>query len=332
MNILVVDDSAFMRKIITDILEKMPDIHVCQQARNGQQALQIIEKLQPDLILLDVEMPVLNGLETLKKIKEQNTIPVVMLSALTNKETTIEALALGAADFVEKPHNITEIQNEWIKDFYWKIRSVSVQKPLVQESIEAFTLLTKKLPTKIKAIVVGASTGGPKAILNLVKALPDSLTMPIFIVQHMPKGFTASFAQRLNEETKVTVCEAENEMFIKNQVYLCPGDYHMEIKGHQIYLNQNEKIHGTRPAVDPLFLSAAASFKEELVAILLTGMGKDGTAGMKRIQETGGYTIAQDKETSVVFGMPRQAIQRGVIDEILSLEEICKKVAQIVRR
>jgi len=106
----------------------------------------------------------------------------------------------------------------------------------------------------------------------------------------------------------------------------------MEIKGHQIYLNQNEKIHGTRPAVDPLFLSAAASFKEELVAILLTGMGKDGTAGMKRIQETGGYTIAQDKETSVVFGMPRQAIQRGVIDEILSLEEICKKVAQIVRR
>lgn len=338
MNILVVDDSAFMRKIVTDLLEKMPNIHVSNTARNGQQALKILsEQKQPDLVLLDVEMPILNGLETLKEIKRLYDMPVIMLSALSNKDVTIEALTLGAADFVEKPTNIREIQEEWIREFYNKIKSIHMQKRRPSrkrvERVEtaAPSIKERSLPSRVQAVVIGASTGGPKALLKIMQALPASLSMPVFIVQHMPKGFTSSFAQRMNDESAVTVKEAQDGMLIEKCVYLCPGDFHMTVKQGKIQLNQEMKIHGTRPAVDYLFESAAQMYRRELVAVLLTGMGKDGTEGMREIQRLGGYTIAQDKETSVVFGMPRQAILSGVVNEVLSLDEIAAKVKQIVR-
>ncbi|MGX7195959.1 protein-glutamate methylesterase/protein-glutamine glutaminase [Enterococcus olivae] len=339
MNILVVDDSAFMRKIVTDLLERMPNIHVSNTARNGQHALKLLaEALKPDLVLLDVEMPVLNGLETLKEIKRLYDIPVVMLSALSNKDITIEALTLGAADFVEKPINIREIQDEWIQDFYGKIKNIPTQRrrPVrrterVERTEEPPVLKERSLPSRIQALVIGASTGGPKALLRISKALPASLKVPIFIVQHMPKGFTTSFAQRMNDESAAPVKEAQDGMSIEKCVYLCPGDYHMTLRQGKIVLNQEAKVHGTRPAVDYLFESAAQMYRRELVAVLLTGMGKDGSEGMREIQRLGGYTIAQDKETSVVFGMPRQAILSGVVNEVLSLDDIGAKVKQMVR-
>lgn len=338
MNILVVDDSAFMRKIVTDLLEKMPNIRVTNTARNGQQALDILKKREPlDLVLLDVEMPILNGLSTLKEIKQHYDVPVVMLSALSNKEVTIEALALGAADFVEKPTNIKEIENEWVRDFHAKIKSIhSQKKPVTKQERKEISqpnlkISERKIPDKIQAVVVGASTGGPKALLQLSKSLSSTLKVPIFIVQHMPKGFTTSFAHRLNDECAVPVKEATDGMLVENCVYLCPGDYHMTIKQGRIALNQEAKVHGTRPAVDYLFKSAASTYREGLIGVLLTGMGKDGALGMGEIQRLGGYTIAQDKETSVVFGMPRQAILAGAVNEVLSLEEIANKVKQMVR-
>lgn len=338
MDILVVDDSAFMRKIVTDLLEKMPNIRVTNTARNGQQALDILKKQEPlDLVLLDVEMPILNGLNTLKEIKQHYDVPVVMLSALSNKEVTIEALALGAADFVEKPTNIKEIENEWIRDFHAKIKSIHSQKrPFTKRERKEINqpnlrISERKIPDKIQAVVVGASTGGPKALLQLSKSLSSTLKVPIFIVQHMPKGFTTSFAHRLNDECAVPVKEATDGMLVENCVYLCPGDYHMTLKQGRISLNQEAKVHGTRPAVDYLFKSAASTYREGLIGVLLTGMGKDGALGMGEIQRLGGYTIAQDKETSVVFGMPRQAILAGVVNEVLSLEEIANKVKQMVR-
>lgn len=338
MDILVVDDSAFMRKIVTDLLEKMPNIRVTNTARNGRQALEILEKQEPlDLVLLDVEMPILNGLNTLKEIKQHYDVPVVMLSALSNKEVTIEALALGAADFVEKPTNIKEIENEWIRDFHAKIKSIHSQKrPFTKRERKEISqpnlrISERKIPDKIQAVVVGASTGGPKALLQLSKSLSSTLKVPIFIVQHMPKGFTTSFAHRLNDECAVPVKEATDGMLVENCVYLCPGDYHMTLKQGRISLNQEAKVHGTRPAVDYLFKSAASTYREGLIGVLLTGMGKDGALGMGEIQRLGGYTIAQDKETSVVFGMPRQAILAGVVNEVLSLEEIANKVKQMVR-
>lgn len=336
MNILVVDDSAFMRKVVTDLLEKMPNVHVENVARNGKQALQLLQVSQPDLVLLDVEMPILNGIETLKVIKRDFDVPVLMLSALSNKEVTIEALNLGAADFVEKPTHITNISDEWITDFYQKIKSVSKEttrrmpRREVVESKVGEMVHTRSFPTRVQAVVIGASTGGPKALLQVIHAIQSPLRIPIFIVQHMPKGFTASFAQRMNDETKVTVKEATDGMRIENCVYICPGDYHMTIKDGKIWLNQDEKIHGTRPAVDYLFNSAAKVYRRELVGMLLTGMGKDGALGMKSIYQHGGYNIAQNKETCVVFGMPKTAIETGTVQEVLSLEEIAQKLKKIV--
>lgn len=334
MDILVVDDSAFMRKIVTDLLLKMPNVQVSQTARNGKLALALLEEYKPDVVLLDVEMPILNGLDTLKIIKEKYDIPVVMLSALTNKEVTIEALNLGAADFVEKPVNIKEIKDEWIREFYWKIKSLPKQQqtePVKERIVIPSNPQKVQFPTRVKAVVIGASTGGPKSLLKIIQNLDHPLKVPIFIVQHMPKGFTASFAQRMNEESHVEVKEAETGEPIQKKVYICPGDYHMTVKEGCIWLDQEDKIHGTRPAVDYLFKSAAQMYGKELVGFILTGMGKDGTAGMKQILRHGGYNFAQDKDSSVVFGMPKHAIESGVIQEVLDLDEIGRKLKQMVR-
>ncbi len=338
IKILVVDDSAFMRKVVTDLVTDFPDMEVVGTARNGKYALQWLETNQTDMILMDVEMPVMNGIEALTKIKQAYAVPVIMLSSLSTKEITIEALALGAADFVEKPLNLMSINQEWVADFSEKIRSIyqknrgtDYEHSSVINGFKQSAVSDKKLPTKIDALVIGASTGGPRALLKVIQQLPPRLQIPVFIVQHMPKGFTASFAQRLDAETRVTVKEVTDQMVIENCVYLCPGDYHMTIKNNLLQLNQQPKLHGTRPAVDYLFSSAASRYRQNLVAVLLTGMGRDGAAGMKDIKYDGGYTIAQDKESSVVFGMPRYAIEQKVVDEVLSLDKIAKKIRDIVR-
>lgn len=337
IKILIVDDSAFMRKVTTDLISDFSDMKVMGTARNGKQALQWLENNQPDMILMDIEMPVMNGIEALTKIKQSYTIPVIMLSSLSTKEITIEALALGAADFVEKPIQLMSINQEWKEDFSEKIRSIYTKNKITDSEINVSVRYSnqptkiRSIPQKIDALVIGASTGGPRALLRIIQQLPMKLKMPIFIVQHMPKGFTASFAQRLNAETEVTVKEAENQMYIENCVYLCPGDYHMTIENNLLQLNQQPKLHGTRPAVDYLFISAADRYQQNIVAVILTGMGRDGTEGMKHIREKGGYTIVQDKDTSVVFGMPRYAIEQKVVDEVLSLDQIAKKIRDIVR-
>lgn len=187
------------------------------------------------------------------------------------------------------------------------------------------------MPVSLDALVIGASTGGPRALLGIIRRLPARLRCPILIVQHMPAGFTASFAKRLHTETTVRVQEAVDGMRIENQVYLCPGDYHMTVQQGHLQLDQREKRHGTRPTVDYLFSSAADYYGPQLAAVVLTGMGKDGTAGLRQIQAAGGYTIVQDKETCTVFGMPRYAIEQGVVDEVLPLQGIEAKIAQMVR-
>lgn len=330
--VLIVDDSAFMRKVVTDLLEQMPHIKVAAAARNGKQALDHLAKESFDLVVMDVEMPVLDGLETLRMIKEQYTVPVIMLSSMTNQETTIESLELGAADFVEKPVNLSQIQQDWIDDFYKKIDSLDQNhsKEINHSIAEQIKLTSHHLPRTVEAVVIGSSTGGPRALLGIIRGLPKRLHCPVMIVQHMPAGFTASFAQRLNSETTVPVKEVTDGMPIENQVYLCPGDYHMTVGQGRFHLNQREKLHGTRPAVDYLFTSAASAYQKGLVGVLLTGMGKDGAKGMQAIQQEGGYTIAQDKDSCVVFGMPRYAIEQKSVDEVLALSKIETKIGQIV--
>lgn len=333
MNILVVDDSAFMRKVITDIVEKQSDLHVMNTARNGKQAVELISQNNYDLVLMDIEMPTMNGLEALKVIRRTNNVPVIILSALSKKENTIEALATGATDFVEKPNNLMNLENEWLEEFLTKIRGIDNEtKDDSGDKARLFVNVRKndKDFNTLRAVVIGASTGGPKTLLRIIRSLNTPTRIPILIVQHMPKGFTTSFAERLNQESKSEVVEAKEGMKIEPKIYVAPGDFHMVVKNGKISLNQGPKQNGTRPAVDNLFISAADVYKNRLAGIILTGMGKDGTIGMSRIKDFGGYTVSQDEQSSVIFGMPRSAIEAGVVDEVLSLDEVCQRLQQMI--
>lgn len=330
IKLLIVDDSAFMRRIISDIVEQIDGVEVVGIARNGLDALEKIPKLDPDIITLDIEMPKLNGIETLKKIKDEYKIPVIMLSSLTGTDVTIEALQIGAFDFIEKPNDLNSNLSNFKEELEKKLKSVFGKRP------------TKKMkgPSKcingeynnIKAVVIATSTGGPKALVSLISKLPDKIKTPIFIVQHMPKGFTTSLANRMDKESKIKVVEAEDGMLIEsNTVYLAPGDFHMTLENNRIRINDGDKLHGVRPAADYLFNTAAPIYKENLMGIILTGMGKDGSDGMSTVKKYCGYNIAQSENTCVVYGMPGSAVSKGVVDEVLDLDDISIKLNDLIR-
>ncbi|MPW24757.1 chemotaxis-specific protein-glutamate methyltransferase CheB [Alkalibaculum sp. M08DMB] len=331
IRLLIVDDSAFMRKIITDIVAEFDGVEVIGIARNGLDALDIIPTVMPDIITLDVEMPRLNGIETLKRIKAKYDIPVIMLSSHTGTDITIEALQVGAVDFIEKPTDLRANLSELKTELEMKIKSVLKKKKTDSLPVQRFNIPDVKITKEIKAVVIGASTGGPKALVHLISKLPRKMNIPIFIVQHMPKGFTTSFANRLDSESNAKVVEAKDGMIIQNgTVYLAPGDFHMIIDRNTIRLSTNEKIHGVRPAVDHLFKTASEVYKSKLLAIIMTGMGKDGSEGMKVIKNNGGYNLAQNEASCVVYGMPGSAVAKGVVDEILSLEGLSTNLNRVI--
>ncbi|MGB4589279.1 MAG: chemotaxis response regulator protein-glutamate methylesterase [Clostridiaceae bacterium] len=342
VRMMVVDDSAFMRKIIGDAVSEISGIEIVGFARNGIDALESIPRLMPDIVTMDIEMPKMNGIEALKLIKKDYTkVQVIMLSSYSKagSEVTMEALELGALDFIEKPQNSGQLGLDELKT------QLEIKLAVAIDLVEGEDSTQRKYPAKsnlarkpsferdkVKAIVIGASTGGPKVLFDIIKGLPEDLNIPVFIVQHMPKGFTKSFAQRLNSECSLTVVEAKHEMSITHgMVYVAPGDYHMTIEKSRIILDERPKIHGVRPAVDLLFETAARRYGNELLGVILTGMGKDGAAGMVSIKEAGGYNLAQDKESCIVYGMPGYAVSLGVVDEILSPEKIIKNIVSIVR-
>ncbi|MCC5895747.1 MAG: chemotaxis response regulator protein-glutamate methylesterase [Alkalibacterium sp.] len=335
IKVLVVDDSALLRKVLSNVLNDCRGIEVIDVARNGIEAMKIIEKAQPDLITLDVEMPMMNGLETLKAIKESYTIPVIMLSSKTNEETTIQALELGAEDFVEKPVSIQKHWNEFRNELSERIhvhfsdeehKAIEVKKHELLNN----TLLSKK--KQLKAIVIGASTGGPKALVKAIQGISSHLSVPVFIVQHMPEGFTSSFAKRLDTAASVPVVEAVHGQKIRaGTVYLAPGAKHMTIKEGTLELDTRPKIHGVRPAVDYLFETAAHTYGENILAIILTGMGKDGAPGCEVIKNRGGYILTQDKDSSIVYGMPRVVVERGLSDQSASINEIADILREMTR-
>ncbi|SFC39339.1 two-component system, chemotaxis family, response regulator CheB [Alkalibacterium subtropicum] len=335
IKVVVIDDSALMRKVLSNMINESRDMEVVDVARNGQEALKVIERSRPDLVTLDVEMPVMDGIETLKTLKERYRLPVIMLSSKTNEKTTIEALELGAEDFVEKPVSIKENWTAFKEDLETRIRShfpedkrtVKVKK---SQSLVPDVLLEKK--ASLKAIAIGASTGGPKALVHVIQSISEQLAVPVFIVQHMPAGFTASFAQRLDSLSSVDVLEARDNMRIKpGTVYLAPGGKHMLIRKNKISLNDEPKVHGVRPAVDHLFESAAETYGKDILGIILTGMGNDGADGCESIKQSGGYILSQDKQTSIVYGMPRVVFERGLSDQVGSLTEIADILKEMTR-
>lgn len=344
IKVLVVDDSALMRKIISDMVNSSEDMEVLDIARNGQDMLNKLSKLKPDVITLDVEMPVMDGITALREMKKNKlNIPVIMLSSVSQSGTalTMECLEAGAFDFIPKPSGSISLDINKVKDeLLLKVKTASEKSNYKNQmkatsntiSFEKNINTRSNLSGKIEAVVIGASTGGPKALYSVITALPEKLGVPVFIVQHMPVGFTKAFAERLNLNSPIKVVEAsEGDLVEKDTVYIAPGGFHMEVHNDKkIHLNTEPTIWGVRPAVDKLFISASKVYSSHLLSVVLTGMGKDGAQGTVEIKRNGGITIAEDKSTCTIYGMPKAAYETGMVDMVLPLDNVAGQIIKIV--
>lgn len=339
IKVAVVDDSAFMRKVISDELNSQNGIDVVAKFRNGKELIDLYDKYKPDIITLDIEMPVMNGLETLKALNENNIdCPVIMLSSLTSENSvhTMECLALGATDFIEKPTANMITNGNIFKDaLIEKITAIVLNKKRsIKNGKESITYNNEKAISKsVDAVVIGASTGGPRALQYVLTDIDKNIGVPIFVVQHMPRGFTKAFADRLDTICGLNVVEAEDGMKIeKNTIYIAKGGYHMVLNNNKyISLNEEPSIWGVRPAVDKLFNSAAEVYGGNLLSVVLTGMGRDGARGTEVIKDKGGITISEDESTCTIYGMPKVAYETGKVDMVLELPLISKKINSILR-
>lgn len=357
IRVLVVDDSALMRKLISDILSESYDIEVVGTAQNGEAALQQVEALRPDIVTLDIEMPVMNGLQFLKELNKRSSRPrVIVISTLTSagSKTAIEALDLGAVDVVHKPAGNVSTNLDLIKlEMLQKVKNVarisenefvypepaSARPPavsLAQSGFSALKRMQAKTATDAPALVgLGISTGGPRALRIALPQLAADFPLPILIVQHIPRDFVPAFAESLNDLSALRVKVAEDgEEIVRGTVYIAQGERHMGVETAKgklfLTVHTGLPVSGHLPSVDYLFDSINEATKGRAIAIVMTGMGSDGANGVKRLHDSGAYTIAQNKETSTVFGMPRVAIEKGGIDETLPLEEIMPHLSAYV--
>lgn len=342
IRVLVVDDSAFMRMTLSRYLNEMPDMTVVASARDGREALELIDQFEPDVVTLDVEMPQMDGLTTLRKIMASRPTPVIMLSSLTMEgaRETILALTWGAVDFVTKPQtraNISAILQQLID----KIRQAARAKPArvhqpVGNPIESAPAKPPPRPMAAsdQVVVIGASTGGPRALNALLPELQVDLPAAYLVVQHMPVGFTRSLAERLDALCQVRVKEAApGDRLASGTALVAPGGFHMLLDQHgAVSLNQNPTVHGVRPAVDVTLASVAQHFGKAAMAVILTGMGKDGTNGCLLVRSEGGYVIAEDESSCVVYGMPRSVYEAGAADEVAPLPEISFAIRRALSR
>lgn len=357
IRVVVVDDSALMRKIISDMINEEDDMEVVGICRNGEELIEKIHIYKPEVITLDIEMPKMDGINTLKEIKRLKIdCKVIMLSSLTKSSSmiTLECLDLGAFDFILKPSgsislDINKVKDELIRKIKssqkmnWKIHSKQIVSNIDKKiaKTDEFEITKKEVATtkneqsaRINAVVIGASTGGPKALQTVLTSINANIGVPIFVVQHMPVGFTKAFANRLNDYCKLHVVEAENGMDIKEDtIYIAPGGIHMKVeKNKKILLTSEDPIWGVRPAVDKLFFSAAEVYKNNLLSVVLTGMGRDGAQGTVEVKKVGGYTISQDEATSTIYGMPKATYETGKVDEVLPLDKVARRIEEIVRK
>ncbi|PZU52372.1 MAG: chemotaxis response regulator protein-glutamate methylesterase [Thauera sp.] len=341
IRVLVVDDSAVMRAVLTEIINQAPDMEVVGTAPDAAVARQKVKETSPDVLTLDVEMPNMNGLEFLDKVMRLRPMPVIMISSQTaqGSETTLQALELGAVDYVAKPRgSLAGLPVSYAQEIHEKIRAAYGARLKVLRTAPAEpapTAAARPAPAATSAwgdriVCIGASTGGTEAIKEVLCRLPAN--MPgIVMVQHMPEMFTASFARRLDSLARVRVKEAEQgERILPGHAYLAPGHSHLEIRrsgtGYVCELLQTPPYNRHRPAVDVLFNSAAEHARGSAVAALLTGMGKDGAQGMLAMRRAGAWTIGQDQESCVVYGMPREAAQIGACCEVAPLTQVSERI------
>lgn len=340
IRVLIVDDSALIRQLLTSILSNDREIEVIGVAADPYIARDKIKALNPDVLTLDVEMPRMDGLTFLEKLMAARPMPVVMVSSLTEKgcETTLRALELGAVDYFTKPKfDMQGGIEEQAEELVTKIKTAAkakLKKQPVQRERTKVKPLTLKSAAMIKTtdtiIAIGASTGGTEAIREFLEALPPSMP-PIVITQHMPEKFTRTFANRLNDLCKITVKEAEDgESVLTGHALIAPGNYHMALvrsgARYHVALNQDSPVNRHRPSVDVLFRSVSDYAGKNAIGIIFTGMGKDGAVGMLEMKQAGAFNYAQDEESCVVFGMPKEAIALGGVDEVCSLQKLAQRV------
>lgn len=337
---LVVDDSKFMRTLVADMLVSDPEIDVIATAKDGEDAVAKARLHHPDVITLDVEMPRMDGLEALKAIMNENPTSVVMLSALTQEgaDATLEALHHGAVDFVPKPSGSLSLDIAKVKDLLIsRIKAAALAKPGKRPAPRLHRARTSfRRVTGKHIIAIGTSTGGPRALSELLPQLPGDIPAGILIVQHMPPWFTKSLAERLDRSCAIRVKEAAvGDKIEDGQALIAPGDYHMVVKqaengGRVVDLNQDPPVHAVRPAADITLQSVAASYGSRTLGVILTGMGSDGARGMEAIKKHGGKTLVSDEETSLIFGMPKAAIDLGCVDRIAPLHKIPEEIGRML--
>ena len=412
IRVLVADDSSFMRKVLSDLFTEAPDFEVVGTAATGKEAVTQVLKLKPDVVTMDVNMPVMDGLKAVEAIMTDCPTPIMMFSSLTKEDAdeTVKALSLGAVDFMCKAGGSISKIDSIAGEILEKCRNASkanvkkfginnniLEKKQEAGNLKRINILEKKdynlsgnnsstatsaasrlrglrltaepvppVSAKLKShssaadriakrenpylkmraansgrsgnklVVLGTSTGGPKALQAVVPKLPADMPCGMVIVQHMPAGFTKSLAERLDYSSQVTVKEAEdNDPILPGYVYIAPGNYHLEITGsgpqRVISLNQKPPVGSHRPAVDPTFESVV-QYGSDVVSVILTGMGCDGSAGMKKIKEAGGYVIAESKESCIVYGMPKAVVDAGIADEVLPVEQVADAIVNAVRK
>lgn len=339
IKVLCVDDSALIRDLMTKIIDSQPDMTVVATAPDPLVARDLIKRHNPDVLTLDVEMPRMDGLDFLERLMRLRPMPVLMVSSLTKRgsEITLKALELGAVDFVAKPEvGIREGMLEYAGMIADKIRAAAQARPRRQDrpagSGTPREVLKAPMLSSEKIIIIGASTGGTEAIRQVIEPLPAN-SPAVLITQHMPGGFTRSFAERLDRLCRVTVKEAEaGERVLPGHVYIAPGDWHMRLSrsgaNYVIALDDGPPVNRHRPSVDVLFQSAADCAGRNALGVILTGMGRDGAAGLLKMREAGAHTVAQDEASCVVFGMPKEAIALGGAIETIGLPDIAAHLVQ----
>lgn len=342
IKLLIVEDSSFMINAIKNVISSAPDIEIIGSAKTGFEGIEKVKNLNPDCVTMDINMPGINGVETVKEIMTSYPLPIVMLSAYSaeNAELTLKALEYGAVDFVQKPSgeistDLFTIKEELIK----KIRiaaEAKVKKKFIDTPFKPppSALVHKSYSDKKSAelvVTIGVSTGGPRLLKELIPLFDENLKAAILISQHMPGNYTPIFAEQLSKLTKLEVVEAKDLMKIAEcVVYVCPGDFDMTVENKQIILKKPTDNALCTPSVDVMFESVSNSYKKNCLGVVLTGLGADGTLGLKKIKKDGGYVIAQDESTSAVFGMPKSAIETGLVDLVLPAKLIPARIQRWV--
>jgi two-component system chemotaxis response regulator CheB len=335
IRVLVADDSALARELIIAILSTDNEINVVGQAKNGREAVEMVKELRPDILTLDIEMPLMNGLDAIELIMGNHPLPILVVTTRGDAHTAYSAISKGALDLVVKP----DINLEEAREFIQKIKLLSKikvithitgKRPLMERTPEKPAAFTGT--TSDGVVAIATSTGGPEALSVILSSLPEAIPCPVVVAQHNSDGFIPGLVEWLDRLTKLRVKVAEQgEAILPGTVYVSPSEIHTEITpGRRVSFIERHPADIYRPSCDRLLSSVAIAFKQKSIGIILTGMGSDGVRGMMRIKEAGGTTIAQDEKTCIVFGMPKVAIDSGCIDQVLPLEKIGGRVVSLL--